>query len=221
MHTTRNWSFLGILSTVLTATAAAAETAPGSARPSVERRAELQKKMLERFHRNHDDILNDEERKAIPQRRKRGRARRHARIGRGHGVGPRFDPNKARTLSPGQRSELRASREARALERLDTNGDGVLSDEERAARSRRHRRGRPVPRGVLLPRFDTDQDGVLSEEERAAAREAHQNRFLERFDSDGDGVLSRDEKKMVRSGRSGRGRRRRCRGRCGRSSAEG
>jgi Ca2+-binding EF-hand superfamily protein len=62
--------------------------------------------------------------------------------------------------------EVREKRFQRIQERFDKNGDGVLSEEERAAfrnaRERRHQK--------ILERYDKDGDGRLSDEERAAAK---------------------------------------------------
>jgi hypothetical protein len=54
---------------------------------------------------------------------------------------------------------------AALLEEFDADGDGELSDEERAAaHEARH--------AAILAEFDADGDGELSDEERAAARAA-------------------------------------------------
>jgi len=82
------------------------------------------------------------------------------------------------------------------LEVFDTDGDGVLSEEERQAmREARHQ----MHQG-WLEHWDTDGDGVLSEEERQAAIEAMRARIEERrtdrfheADTDGDGCLSYEE----------------------------
>ena len=110
----------------------------------------------------------------------------------------------------------------RLLERFDSDEDGVLSDEERAAMPRRGKgrlrhRGRFGRRGPPLQRFDTDNDGVLNDEERANARAARKRRAIEQDDGTGAGTLDDEE----RSARSHRGKKRfRRRGRFGRPVAQ-
>jgi Ca2+-binding EF-hand superfamily protein len=88
----------------------------------------------------------------------------------------------------------------------DTNGDGFLSKQEAAARSKRFE---GVRGGERFDAADTNNDGLLSFEEAAArkaaekaggadrASEAHDKRYnRERFqeaDTDGDGYVSRAE----------------------------
>jgi Ca2+-binding EF-hand superfamily protein len=98
----------------------------------------------------------------------------------------------------------RDERRARALEKYDSDGDGVLSDGERDALhdARKGRHGEK--KGRRLERFDTDGDGQLSDSERTAAREKRgdrQARALEKFDADGDGQLSGSEKGAARAAR--------------------
>jgi Ca2+-binding EF-hand superfamily protein len=82
----------------------------------------------------------------------------------------------------------REARRAEMIAQFDTDGDGVLSQEERqAARTAQQADGEARgPRGKgrgemsaerkaeILAQFDADGDGVLSEAERATAREAGQ-----------------------------------------------
>ena len=102
------------------------------------------------------------------------------------------------------------------MKRFDTDGDGVLSDAEKAAMREAMRKERPAPppmREEMLKRFDTNGDGQLSENERAAMQEkmreerggpprgergASHDEILKRFDADGDGVLSDAERKTMR-----------------------
>jgi hypothetical protein len=83
-----------------------------------------------------------------------------------------------------------AQREAALLQRFDTDGDGILSPEERAAAARvlraetaaqnqartaaiqaREEAGQSKRDVALLRRFDVDGDGVLSPQERRVAEE--------------------------------------------------
>ena len=113
----------------------------------------------------------------------------------------------------------------RMVKEFDADGDGKLSDAERATavraaeqfigrmKERGDGRGRPEF-GDALKRFDKDGDGQLSDDEKAAAvkargefgKQGQPGRLnlndppefvLKRFDKDGDGKLNEDEKKAV------------------------
>lgn len=103
--------------------------------------------------------------------------------------------------------ESGAVREARirawldgVIEVLDTNGDGVISDEDDLPR-----RGRRGPHG--LRGLDADEDGTVSGDELAAAADNMSERmlehFLERYDSvpegetAGDGIITGSESLAV------------------------
>jgi len=84
------------------------------------------------------------------------------------------------------------------LERFDADGDGTLSEAERAtAKEARKSKMEKHRKKMVLKHFDEDGDGTLSETERAAAKKAKERR-LEKFDKDGDGELSREEHKAAR-----------------------
>jgi Ca2+-binding EF-hand superfamily protein len=91
------------------------------------------------------------------------------------------------------------------LKKFDKDGDGKLSEEERAAM----RAAGPVRNGELekkmLEKFDTDKDGKLSDEEKAAAKAAREKEMLEKFDVDKDGKLSEEERKAARESFGPRG----------------
>ena len=84
---------------------------------------------------------------------------------------------------------------------MDTNGDGVVDEDERLDAMLASPMGRRI-----LERFDSNGDGILDEAERQAMREEEarrraeqEARMLERWDRDGDGVLSRQERDFYRS----------------------
>jgi len=125
------------------------------------------------------------------------------------------------------------------LKKFDKDGDGELSEEEKAAmkeamekhRGKHGKGGRPS-KEEMLKKFDADGDGKLNKEERTAAREAMKKRFreeaLKRFDKDGDGELNEEERaaakeaaKKRRGGRDGAGKDGREGGKGGRDRGKG
>ena len=103
----------------------------------------------------------------------------------------------------------------RFKEKFDTDGDGIISEEEkenvRAHLRERFGAGGPGKRGPgmgrdgMLEKFDADGDGTLSEEEKEEAHSFFQERRkqfmaerLEKFDTDGDGKLSQEERTAAR-----------------------
>lgn len=111
----------------------------------------------------------------------------------------------------------REGNEERALMRLDTDADGLLSREELEARPERQRPGpdraamreclqdaRPDadPGFDLAERFDTldtNDDGKLDTDELAAARVARATDTFGRLDANGDGVLVAEELQAARA----------------------
>ena len=103
----------------------------------------------------------------------------------------------------------------RFMEKFDTDGDGIISEEERES-ARAHMRerfgadgpGRMGPgmgRDRMLEKFDADGDGTLSEAEKEEAHRFMQERReqfmadrLARFDTDGDGEISDEERAAAR-----------------------
>jgi hypothetical protein len=105
------------------------------------------------------------------------------------------------------RWEQMQERRREFMARFDTDGDGVISESERAAiREAMMERRREDMLRRMTPRFDADGDGVLNDEERKAAEEAletmrieREARFMARFDTDGDGVLSDSERQSMQT----------------------
>ncbi|MEO0631734.1 MAG: dockerin type I domain-containing protein, partial [Planctomycetota bacterium] len=106
---------------------------------------------------------------------------------------------------------------AAMLERFDTDGDGELSEAERATAKETFKAKREQMKARLLERFDDNGDGELDEAERAALRETvgpmlkergkrgrpgqrHMHKIaLERFDADEDGTLNDTEKAAAKA----------------------
>lgn len=73
--------------------------------------------------------------------------------------------------SEAQRAERAEQMRAMMIQRMDANGDGVVSFEEMQARMD------AAPRDRMFLRLDTDKDGALSEAELQAARDRMANRM--------------------------------------------
>jgi len=83
--------------------------------------------ILEKFDKDGDGKLSEEERKAM-------REAMHARMEERHKeMLEKFDTDKDGKLSPEEREKAREAMKAKMLEKYDKDGDGKLSDEERAA----------------------------------------------------------------------------------------
>lgn len=95
---------------------------------------------------------------------------------------------------PVTRAEL-AERHGKWFERLDANGDGVLTQAELAEHAAR----REQRRQERLAKADTDQDGQLSRAEFVAIGE----QWFERLDRNGDGTISPDERPRRHGGDGG------------------
>jgi Ca2+-binding EF-hand superfamily protein len=78
----------------------------------------------------------------------------------------------------------------RMLEKFDADGDGKLSEEERAEA----KAAMKAYKEKMIAKYDTDGDGELSEEEKKAAKDA----FIAKYDSNGDGKLSEEERKSAK-----------------------
>jgi len=97
--------------------------------------------------------------------------------------------------APARRDEL--------LRRFDANGDGRLSDEERATMVKAIRE--QADEQKFLGKYDLNRDGAISAEERDAAmqkiREEHRAELMERYDADRDGQLSEAERGAIQAER--------------------
>ena len=90
-----------------------------------------------------------------------------------------------------QRHRMRDMNRESMLTEFDADGDGVLSDEEKATM-------RETVRRRMNKRFDENGDGVLSDEEKKKAHDKMRAYLLKRFDKDGDGQLSEAEREEMR-----------------------
>lgn len=94
---------------------------------------------------------------------------------------------------------------AEAISRFDADGDGQLSDDERAAARAEWEARAEEFRQQLVRRYDTNGDGELSRDEREAARQEQRevrreirDRVVPQYDLDGDGELNDAEREAAR-----------------------
>jgi Ca2+-binding EF-hand superfamily protein len=118
------------------------------------------------------------------------------------GRGAAFDTLDADNNGQVTEAEMRAAQEAR-FAAADTNGDGVLSEEEIAARSSQRAAERAKR---MISRLDSNDDGALSQAELNERRDI--GRVFARLDANDDGSISEDEfaegrKKMRKRMRDG------------------
>lgn len=146
--------------------------------------------------------LSQEERKALRSAKSDERAKkRFAKAdANGDGVVSEDEMLAAKEARTEKMKARRAAMRQKIKDRLDTDGDGEISDAEREAAkaeraARRAERGdKPRRSGKKRDRAqalkaDTDGDGVVSRAEYQTATEA----LFMRLDANGDGVLTRGE----------------------------
>jgi len=89
---------------------------------------------------------------------------------------------------------------AALIKEFDKDGDGKLSDQERAEMRRVLRERREARQKELLRRFDADGDGKLSDEERKTALETIRKEMLAKYDANGNGRLDPEERAAMIEG---------------------
>ncbi len=89
---------------------------------------------------------------------------------------------------------------AAALKKFDKDGDGKLSEDEKAEMRRVMGERRDARQQEILKRFDADGDGTLSEDERKLVRETIHKEMLAKYDADGDGKLDQTERAAMMEG---------------------
>jgi hypothetical protein len=84
-------------------------------------------------------------------------------------------------------------RKAEILAKYDTNGDGKLDDNERAAMRADFKAKRQARKAEMLAKYDTNKDGKLEPNERAVMKTEMATKRFAKLDTNGDGVISKDE----------------------------
>lgn len=188
---------MGLLGLIMACFVSCAGAEEGEQRgPSLKaKKAAQNPRFIERFDKDGDGALSEEERKA---------AREFLR--KQHGG--KFQPRENKPQLGGKKGkEPQFDRRKKFIQQFDKDGDGVLSEEEReAARAwmmKRRKDAEATKRKVAL-KFDTDGDGKISSDEWRAIQskvKAHEKKAREeliaKYDADGDGKLSGKEKKQA------------------------
>lgn len=90
-----------------------------------------------------------------------------------HPLSPRlakYDTNHDGKLDDNERAALKADREKKLLAKYDANHDGKLDDNERAAAKADRVKAREERHARLLAKYDVNHDGKLDPSELAAAK---------------------------------------------------
>lgn len=125
--------------------------------------------MLEKYDANKNGQLDPDEKAAFERDREERRAEFMKRFDKdGDGQLNEAEKEAARAEYPSMgRGRHGHEMHGRMLEKYDTNKNGTLDPDEKAA----FERDREVRRAEMMRRFDKDGDGKLSESEREAMRE--------------------------------------------------
>jgi Ca2+-binding EF-hand superfamily protein len=87
---------------------------------------------------------------------------------------------------------------AEVLKKYDTNGDGKLDDQERAAMRADFKAKRAEKKAEMLAKYDTNKDGKLDAAERKVMIDDRATEEFQKIDTNKDGVISLDELKAFK-----------------------
>jgi len=90
---------------------------------------------------------------------------------------------------------------AAALKKYDKDGDGKLSDDEKAVMIADRKAKAEKREKEMLAKYDADKDGSLSDTEKATMREQRKKEMIAKFDKDGDGKVSPEEREAGKAAR--------------------
>ena len=175
---------LCLLGTALSATPAQAQAETKPAAPMADSSGKMEKRrqeMLQRFDKNGDGKLDDDEKAAMKE------ALKQERGPRGSGdIGGLAGGAAAETV-PGAELYVREM-----IKRFDKDGDGKLDATELTEALKARAAGGQF-RQQMIKMFDKNGDGVLDESERAEAQKFRDEQ-IRRFDKNGDGQLDPEER---------------------------
>jgi Ca2+-binding EF-hand superfamily protein len=89
------------------------------------------------------------------------------------------------------------------MKKYDTNGDGVLSDAEKAQMRADFQAKRAAMKQKMLQKYDLNHDGKLDAAERKLMREDQLEARFKKLDKNGDGMVSFEEFKAGNMARHG------------------
>src|SRR5690242_20683539 len=83
------------------------------------------------------------------------------------------------------------------LQKYDTNGDGQLDAQEKAAMRADFQAKREAKKQEMLAKYDTNKDGKLEPAERQVMRDEKAAKLFEKIDVDHNGAITLDEFKQA------------------------
>lgn len=98
-----------------------------------------------------------------------------------------------------------AQRKTEMLQKYDTNKDGSLDAQEKAALRADFQAKRQEMHAKRLAQLDLNKDGKLDDSERAVAKKARAEAMFKRLDADGNGSITLNELEQAQMSKHGGG----------------